>query len=290
MTSTNIGETAPAHNIKCATIAKEIFSTETADLQPRQREGAGDAGWMLFQQNGYRAGFVAPSIADIAPAESCLWGVEHLTDGAEEVARHLAGLACEYSGEAIERIEVLADAAGVPMERVFEIMDELEARGVIAHYACQNSARNLLICCRFDVDSDAYYGDDRTIECDAPSPADDYFPGYHERRSRGPLDGDDEPELLDPPIPKNKRRARIYAKTNGYCFYCTTAWAAHLDHMRPKIRGGTDHDDNMIGACGSCNTRKNDRTVEEYRFYLQHKHRVDPNYRVIFYGEKGRMQ
>ncbi len=47
MTSTNIGETAPAHNIKCATSSRQIFSTETADLQPRAAAGEGDAGRMI---------------------------------------------------------------------------------------------------------------------------------------------------------------------------------------------------------------------------------------------------
>lgn len=82
------------------------------------------------------------------------------------------------------------------------------------------------------------------------------------------------------------RRARIFAKTEGKCFYCVEADAEHLDHMHPQSRGGSDADDNMIGACAPCNIRKNDRTVEEYRAYLAYRNRADSLSAIVFYGEK----
>lgn len=79
------------------------------------------------------------------------------------------------------------------------------------------------------------------------------------------------------------RRIRILAKTNGKCFYCHTADAEHLDHMHPKSRGGSNADENMIGACAPCNIRKGSKTVEEYRAWLLG--RVNERGIVLFLGE-----
>lgn len=82
------------------------------------------------------------------------------------------------------------------------------------------------------------------------------------------------------------RRVRIFAKTGGVCFYCTDASAEQLDHMHPSSRGGSDADENMIGACTTCNVQKKDRTVEEYRAYLAYKRRVASVAEIKFYGEE----
>lgn len=82
------------------------------------------------------------------------------------------------------------------------------------------------------------------------------------------------------------RRARIFAKTEGQCFYCVEASAEHLDHMHPQSRGGTDADENMIGACATCNVQKNDRTVDEYRAWLAWRRKLPNVSEVLFYGER----
>lgn len=82
------------------------------------------------------------------------------------------------------------------------------------------------------------------------------------------------------------RRERIFEKTGGKCFYCVEASAEHLDHMHPASRGGSSADENMIGACATCNVQKNDRTVDEYRAYLAYKRKLPSVAEIAFYGER----
>lgn len=46
------------------------------------------------------------------------------------------------------------------------------------------------------------------------------------------------------------------------CGYCA-GWARTVDHIRPRSRGGPNTWDNLIAACGRCNSHKADRTPEE---------------------------
>jgi hypothetical protein len=67
------------------------------------------------------------------------------------------------------------------------------------------------------------------------------------------------------------------------CFYCAVELGEHgvLDHMTPTSRGGLNVPENLVDCCFSCNSRKSNRTVEEYREYLQQKRGAA----VIFPGE-----
>lgn len=118
-----------------------------------------------------------------------------------------------------------------------------------------------------------------------PAP-DTYYEGDFEDTETQPTTDDIVPAGAD--ITKiDPRRARIYAKTGGVCFYCQESSAAHLDHMHPSSRGGSDADENMIGACDTCNIQKKDRTVEEYRAYLAYKKRAASVAEIRFFGEGG---
>lgn len=60
---------------------------------------------------------------------------------------------------------------------------------------------------------------------------------------------------------------------DGICWYCGVVLTAGdeswtTDHQIPLSRGGTNDRQNLVDACGSCNSRKNSKTVEEYRQYL----------------------
>jgi len=55
----------------------------------------------------------------------------------------------------------------------------------------------------------------------------------------------------------------------------------HRDHQLPRSRGGTNRRSNIVDACLSCNSRKHNKTVEEYRHYLQAKYGRP----IVFYGE-----
>lgn len=48
------------------------------------------------------------------------------------------------------------------------------------------------------------------------------------------------------------------------CFYCGKDAQTH-DHFVPRILGGGNEAGNLVPACASCNSRKNFRTVDEYR-------------------------
>jgi hypothetical protein len=59
-----------------------------------------------------------------------------------------------------------------------------------------------------------------------------------------------------------------------YCGHADKKQYMHRDHMIPKSRGGSGRKGNVTVACPRCNLLKNDRTVEEFRFYLSHRLRA----------------
>lgn len=58
---------------------------------------------------------------------------------------------------------------------------------------------------------------------------------------------------------------RVYKKVFGPCHYCGSWRASTVDHVLPRVRGGTDDAANLVSACLSCNSAKSDRTPEEWR-------------------------
>ncbi|NKY86593.1 HNH endonuclease [Nocardia veterana] len=56
--------------------------------------------------------------------------------------------------------------------------------------------------------------------------------------------------------------AGVLRRDNHRCGYCA-GWAGTVDHIRPRSRGGPNTWNNLIAACGPCNTRKADRTPDE---------------------------
>jgi len=69
----------------------------------------------------------------------------------------------------------------------------------------------------------------------------------------------------------------IYHRTTGYCHLCHKklsrknygvsgargAW--HIEHSRPRSKGGTDHMNNLFPACIQCNCDKSDMTTRTAR-------------------------
>lgn len=93
---------------------------------------------------------------------------------------------------------------------------------------------------------------------------------------------------------KDKRRRRALRLENGYesyrdnevfkyhnwiCHLCdvaidptlprNTRFGAQIDHIIPLARGGPDCFDNVAPAHGTCNTRRQDKSVEEFREILR---------------------
>jgi 5-methylcytosine-specific restriction endonuclease McrA len=71
-------------------------------------------------------------------------------------------------------------------------------------------------------------------------------------------------------------RERVWASTNGKCFYCdcdlvrTVVDPADkprgfaIDHIVPKSYGGPDHIHNYVASCNSCNSSKSDKPFLEF--------------------------
>jgi len=193
-----------------------------------------------------------------------------LSDAALELQNYLVGLDDGYGGEAIQYVFEFRNDLAISRAILIDALEELVSAGEVESYTIHNEgSRSEMLICVLPTEMSTYYGDDENAEPDWESVE--------------LLDH----EICDFPLPpvSDERRTRIYSKTNGWCFYCTTTPAVHLDHMHPKSRGGSDRDDNLIGACAPCNIRKNDRTVEEYRAYLAHKEKLKCVSHICFFGE-----
>jgi 5-methylcytosine-specific restriction endonuclease McrA len=57
-------------------------------------------------------------------------------------------------------------------------------------------------------------------------------------------------------------RRAVFARDDWTCQYCGAA-AENLDHVIPKSRGGTHTWDNVVAACRRCNSRKENRLIED---------------------------
>lgn len=69
--------------------------------------------------------------------------------------------------------------------------------------------------------------------------------------------------------PSDRKRLRRKWKRQGRtCAYCP-APATTIDHVIPLIRGGTNYEGNLVPCCLSCNSRKSDRLVIEFRLGLR---------------------
>lgn len=69
----------------------------------------------------------------------------------------------------------------------------------------------------------------------------------------------------------------IYRRSTGYCHLCHKklsrtnygaqgnrgAW--HVEHSKPRSKGGTDHANNLFAACIQCNYEKSDKTTRTVR-------------------------
>jgi 5-methylcytosine-specific restriction endonuclease McrA len=58
---------------------------------------------------------------------------------------------------------------------------------------------------------------------------------------------------------------RLLANIFGPCVYCGTWEAGQIDHVIPKVRGGTDDPRNLVSACRPCNYSKGDKMLSEWR-------------------------
>lgn len=65
--------------------------------------------------------------------------------------------------------------------------------------------------------------------------------------------------------PKDAYRlyGQVFARDQNQCRYCRSTKDLSIDHLTPRVQGGTDALDNLVVACRSCNSRKGPRTPEQ---------------------------
>lgn len=59
------------------------------------------------------------------------------------------------------------------------------------------------------------------------------------------------------------KRQRIFDRHKWRCHWCglvlsTAAGLATIDHVRPRSKGGTDEESNLVASCEPCNHRRGD--------------------------------
>lgn len=68
----------------------------------------------------------------------------------------------------------------------------------------------------------------------------------------------------------NRKRGAVSSKTEGKCFYCGDT-GTEIDHIVAKAKGGNDKLSNLVMACRSCNGAKREKTIEDFRLYIEVK-------------------
>lgn len=58
--------------------------------------------------------------------------------------------------------------------------------------------------------------------------------------------------------------AAVYELYNSHCVYCGSTENLTLDHVVPISKGGAHHQENLVISCGSCNSSKRDKPLEEW--------------------------
>ena len=65
------------------------------------------------------------------------------------------------------------------------------------------------------------------------------------------------------PLYDTNLREFVFSKTNGRCSYCG-AKATEIDHIIPRVKGGSNSTFNLTPACRSCNQKKSNKTLKEF--------------------------
>jgi len=73
----------------------------------------------------------------------------------------------------------------------------------------------------------------------------------------------------------------VFEKSNGKCHYCgkQLSWQNHgrrdarggweIDHLKPRSRGGSDHLNNLVAACWTCNLDKSDFSSRTFKRFAE---------------------
>ena len=67
-------------------------------------------------------------------------------------------------------------------------------------------------------------------------------------------------------------RRDVYNKYDGHCAYCGRKIEFDdmtIDHIVPSSKGGANTLENTIPSCQLCNNQKADRSIEEFRSFIE---------------------
>jgi hypothetical protein len=64
-------------------------------------------------------------------------------------------------------------------------------------------------------------------------------------------------------------RWQIFERDDYVCHYCGRRAPLSVDHIVPESKGGKLELDNLISACGSCNSRKGTMSYEDFLFHIE---------------------
>lgn len=70
--------------------------------------------------------------------------------------------------------------------------------------------------------------------------------------------------------PRNYKRAFIFARDGYKCAYCAGSLPPEdltIDHKIPRVAGGSNHPDNLVTACKTCNFGKGSKMPSGIRVY-----------------------
>lgn len=70
---------------------------------------------------------------------------------------------------------------------------------------------------------------------------------------------------------ENKKKARLYEEVGYKCAYCgcdLDVSGFHIEHIIPRVRGGSSEENNLTASCPSCNSLKKNMTSDEFAFYI----------------------
>ena len=80
-------------------------------------------------------------------------------------------------------------------------------------------------------------------------------------------------------------RKNIFIRDNYVCQYCNKGnCQLTIDHVIPKYKGGTDHWENLVSACNSCNLIKGNKLLKDINMYLINKPKK-PHYLLYIQGQ-----
>ena len=67
---------------------------------------------------------------------------------------------------------------------------------------------------------------------------------------------------------RSEKRRRIYRRDRFTCVYCNTKFTDGLsltvDHVKARNNGGHNHHTNLVTACRSCNSSRQDRPFKQW--------------------------